>query len=537
MDIIERKMSLSQSEYGQLRSLYENVYAPKFESILDEFTDEDLDDLTDEYIEEQVTEFFQECLEEGLDIEILEETICESIDASLDILIERVNPAETQRRRDQAKDRLETGRAMKSAAEKSSPKPSLKVSRAKVGGSSEKKASALSRIKGAVKKVGKAVQGGVGLATRAVGTAQRAGSAVKSAAKKGYERGRQGSGGGASSSSSSTSSASGGESSSSETSSASGGGSSAAPKKRKDGLLKRGLKKLVRGASKAVSVGAGAVKAGADYVTDRARKEQMNYNDVATIQELYNQVYAPQDVEEVYKGRHGQSDKEYADSRSQGGKMVSGDSKQSGAEYTHGRRVKAANPGMQPDVGGKTKPKSQGKMDRGTRADLEYRKANLKKEELEAIEEDSRRMSNKQKTANVRQNIKAFGSNFTPPNNYDPDANRGQGEVLTRKQMEKKRRKSLRQEELEATGLFTTKEIEAIMEAEINEGSYEDRIAANNKRYDANRKRAAQRAAARNAARDAGQTGAVKGVGYVTPRREKETYTDSAGKTRHAKGL
>ena len=99
-------------------------------------------------------------------------------------------------------------------------------------------------------------------------------------------------------------------------------------------------------------------------------------------------------IEEVYKGKHGQSDKEYADSRSQGGKMVSGDSKQSGAEYTHGRRVKAANPGMQPDVGGKTKPKSQGKMDRGTRADLEYRKANLAKKEeytlgeLKAILED-----------------------------------------------------------------------------------------------------------------------------------------------------
>jgi hypothetical protein len=53
----------------------------------------------------------------------------------------------------------------------------------------------------------------------------------------------------------------------------------------------------------------------------------------------------------------------------------------SGAEYTHGRRVKAANPGMQPDVGGKTKPKSQGKMDAGTRADLQYRKANLKKKD------------------------------------------------------------------------------------------------------------------------------------------------------------
>jgi hypothetical protein len=356
--------ALSQSEYGELRCLYESVYTPKFESILDEFTDEDLDDLTDEYIEEQVTEFFQECLEEGLDIEILEETICESIDASLDILIERVDPAETQRRRDQAKDRLSTSRSMKSAAEKSSAKPSLKVSTAKVGSSSpEKKASALSRIKGAVKKVGKAAQGGVGLAARAVGTVQRAGSAVKSAAKSGYERGRQGSG--TSSTTSSSGSSDGGESTSSSAGSSDSESSAAsAPKKRKDGLLKRGLKKLVRGVGKAASVGAGAVKAGADYAVSRARKE-----------------------------------------------------------------------------------------------------------------------------------------------------------------------------ELEATGLFTTKEIEAIMEADINEGSYEDRIAANNKRYDANRKRAAQRAAARNAARDAGQTGAVKGVGYVTPRREKETYTDSAGKTRHAKGL
>ena len=54
--------------------------------------------------------------------------------------------------------------------------------------------------------------------------------------------------------------------------------------------------------------------------------------------------------------------------------------------------------------------------------------------------------------------------------------------------------------------------------------------------YDRNRKRAAQRAAARNAARDAGQTGAVPGVGYVTPRRERETYTDSTGTVRHKSG-
>jgi len=109
---------------------------------------------------------------------------------------------------------------------------------------------------------------------------------------------------------------------------------------------------------------------------------------------IYEKNIEEENVEEVYKGKHGQSDKEYADSRSDAGKMVSGDSKMSGAEFTHGRRVKAANPGMQPDVGGKTKPKSQGKMDKGSRADLQYRKANLKKEsvafseaELKAFEE------------------------------------------------------------------------------------------------------------------------------------------------------
>ncbi len=79
-----------------------------------------------------------------------------------------------------------------------------------------------------------------------------------------------------------------------------------------------------------------------------------------------------------------------------------------------------------------------------------------------------------------------------------------------------------RNEELEATGLFSEKEIAAIDEAMSS--------------YDRNRKRAAERAAARNAARDAGKTGVVPGVGYVTPRRERETYVDSAGTTRHKSG-
>jgi hypothetical protein len=55
-------------------------------------------------------------------------------------------------------------------------------------------------------------------------------------------------------------------------------------------------------------------------------------------------------------------------------------------------------------------------------------------------------------------------------------------------------------------------------------------------KYDKNRQRAAKRAAERNAARDRGQTGNVPGVGYVTPRRERETYRDSAGTERHTSG-
>ena len=51
--------------------------------------------------------------------------------------------------------------------------------------------------------------------------------------------------------------------------------------------------------------------------------------------------------------------------------------------------------------------------------------------------------------ARIRGNIKSFGSNYTPPRDWDQSANRGQGAVLNDKQKEKQRRKSLRQEELE----------------------------------------------------------------------------------------
>jgi hypothetical protein len=81
-------------------------------------------------------------------------------------------------------------------------------------------------------------------------------------------------------------------------------------------------------------------------------------------------------IEELHKGRHGQSEKEYQDSRSDAGKMISGDSKGSGANYSY----RAKNTGPNP-AGGSKKPQGQARMGSKDRAYLKMRKANLRKEE------------------------------------------------------------------------------------------------------------------------------------------------------------
>jgi len=81
------------------------------------------------------------------------------------------------------------------------------------------------------------------------------------------------------------------------------------------------------------------------------------------------------------------------------------------------------------------------------------------------------------------------------------------------------------------------KKVAGAVLAKLRKENFESWLDEAMTKYEKNRKRAAQRAAARNAARDQGKTGAVPGVGYVTPRRERETWTDESGKTRHAKGL
>ena len=186
----------------------------------------------------------------------------------------------------------------------------------------------------------------------------------------------------------------------------------------------------------------------------------------------------------------------------------------------------------------------------------------------------------------VHSATKAADAVKSAPGKARDKAKKGIKGFLKRQAEKVVKRMSEEVEALKATGLFSDSEIEAIMEADslaAMQARREKRLAAQRKRegttasgrdfghdyslsadqqkkrrdaefkagmkkeeveavdeamssYDRNRKRAAQRAAERNAARAAGKTGVVPGVGYVSPRRERETYVDSAGTTRHKSG-
>lgn len=79
-------------------------------------------------------------------------------------------------------------------------------------------------------------------------------------------------------------------------------------------------------------------------------------------------------IAEIHKGRHGQSDTEYMDSRSDAAKQISGDSKHSGASYSH-RSFKGVG---KPALPGE-RQQNQGRMTNADRNELAIRKANLKK--------------------------------------------------------------------------------------------------------------------------------------------------------------
>ena len=156
---------------------------------------------------------------------------------------------------------------------------------------------------------------------------------------------------------------------------------------------KSGLKSMIKKGAKAVAKGAIKVaKRMSEAKLDPVGKEDGDVNNDgkkdSTDSYLMNRRKAigkamgkkmkkeeVEQVDELYKGKHGQTEKQYQDSRSDAGKMVSGDSKMSGSAYTS-RATSSTGPNP---AGGSQKPKGQGRMTSGARTELQFRKAALKK--------------------------------------------------------------------------------------------------------------------------------------------------------------
>ena len=233
--------------------------------ILNEMTDFELDLLSDGMIESIVEEVFEEKISEGMEIEDIENIICESIESSLLLLSEGYYDSA-----------VETSKANAKKPEVRAANRRAKLEKIK----STVKGVAKSAYRGAVRAAGTAV----GTAARAVDTAasaaRRAGdiaSRAKESAKrefsKGYESGRK------------RSSSEGGSSE---------GGSSETRKPqpyrnvgvtKKPGLLSRIGSKLKRGLKKAIASGARSVSRGARNISRRMEEQVIAEKSVSVFQQ------------------------------------------------------------------------------------------------------------------------------------------------------------------------------------------------------------------------------------------------------------
>ena len=339
--------SLSQSEYGELRSLYQQVYTST-----DEIT---VDDLSEEVVEEIFDELVQEYVSEGYEVEEVLDIV---EDAALDFIEAKVTYGH----------------------DTEAPK------------APEKKSMLKGRIRYAKRKAGEAVKAGKEKVKTAKAGAEIAGLIAKDEVRRAGRAGKQAVVG--------------------------------AVQKKKE-QVKKGVRGLIGKGLRKAAGAVGKVASKASTAAARLGEEAIQEADsIAAMRER---------AAKRRKQRYGASD------TSRGGRDDF--RPYTKADYERGE---ANDP--------RKKVKEELELDQMIESLIERGHTEQEAYSLVAqftLDEDSRRMSNKQKTASVRQNIKAFGSNFTPPNNYDPDANRGKGEVLTRKQIEKKRRKALRQEDVE----------------------------------------------------------------------------------------
>ena len=360
-----------------------------FSSILDDISDAELDLLTDELIEEVVEEVFSQFMIEGLEIDEVEGILVESLDEAAKQL-----------------NLFDYGK-QKARQEK------------------------IAKVKGAVKNVGAKLKAGLksvasGAKKVAVKTAGAAGE-VAGAAVAGYKKA---SAAGGSSSDSEDDSSSGSSRPSMKTATATKKGPSTLS--RIGSALKAGLKKAV---GKTARV---AAKVGDKVATRLGEDLVQSYRSIYEEKETEKEEGEDsEDTENVNEGKEELKQRNKNEMQRKAGNL--------------GREVVSSNKG----------PKRTAAMDRMgklvkviARDDEQKRfktlgqspahNSNYKEEyvdESSKTDDTTRRL--------IKQYAGKKGISFEPGPRWDPSANRGKGANLSPKQVEKQRRKSLRQEELE----------------------------------------------------------------------------------------
>lgn len=282
---------------SDIRSLYEaynKIYAPKFETILDEMTDDQVDELTDDLIEEVIEEVFYEYLEEGYEIDDIEIVLVESLDNSITALNEEVlmelnpyAPAGSKESGAYNKATTQSKRSAESAAKRAETIEKVKGVVKKVGSKIKQKAAGAAvstyaagkMAKGAAKTAGKVALSGAGEAAgKAVKYVKKAGQAVSS----GYKKGSEDSGEEESTSSSSTSTPSKPQTQFSQSSGSSGG----SIRRAVGSLLKKGVKKVLGLGARAVAGTARGVHSLADKAAKRLGEETITEDPVQDYRDM-----------------------------------------------------------------------------------------------------------------------------------------------------------------------------------------------------------------------------------------------------------
>ena len=361
--------SLSQAEYGEIRDLYQSIYAPKQVDEEIEISDEELTEIIEETVIELLEEgYTAEEIEECFDDEFVDEILIEAkVTYGSDTPAMRKSGDLVGARREKAKQAVKT--AAKGAAAEAGRRAGNVAVRAKAGATRAAMAATGVKATDVPTKSGKARKNA---STFVAGRKSDRDSAKKVMGDK--IKSKLGSLG----------------------SKVRGAVKSVQMKsdpeksiKSRIGKARSGLKGMIGKAARKVADKAGkaASRLGeevetydvvVEFLCDQGIAEdlqeaqwmmvnEIDSEDIATILEAYG-------LDEIYKGKHGQSDKEYMDSRSDAGKAISGDSKMSGAAYSH-RSFKGQGKPAKPGE----RQKAQGRMTQADRNELAIRKAALKK--------------------------------------------------------------------------------------------------------------------------------------------------------------